>query len=629
MSLFASTAPLGIPQKVVMLLAPPALNVALLLACLLAGHHLLALCRSGLRRDPLWCIAGGYMGLCLLTMAGFHAGLSAASLWWGALALLLASALLPGPRSLLADCWRAGPARLPQMLKNHPVLSGLVLIFLAGCFGKAMLPQNHGDPLYYHLPAPWQWVQAGRAGFLPHMPWLMQDGWSAYFNALLATLSGDRFLMMITAQLLNLSFGLGLTALVLVKLPRTLAGVGVPLMVVLAFVTFPAESAMLQRAKNDGFVLFFLVLHFLHWQREDVSKPGFAGYALLFFSLGLKSTAAFYLVPFLLVRFGEVMRWAPGAGGSRLRTVLTHAGLLLPAVLLFSLPVWWRNMAWSGNPLFPAMNSIFQSPLMTPALEREVARFSFIQGSLPEILMAQASRMLLAKPVYLAGVLLAAWFAGWRRTCLFILGCFALLCLVTGQGMYARFSFFMYALLAWVGVSGLLMVITRLRPGWITRDGPRWPARLLIVLLILPGSGWEVPVASALNRSLPFMASSESYGAWFSRHNPVYDFHRAASAVLGDEARVFSFFENECFFLDAPLSVPENHPGASRILQAKDYVEALRGLREEGFTHLQWPPAKEDYFPVLTADPRFARDFTRVLEVKGYRLYARKEGNGN
>lgn len=569
--------------------------------------------------DWLNTIAIGFVTIGILTI-----GLGAVDLLTTPVLLTLHCALffyglwswergLSAIKGFLLECRRLG--------NEHPFLLGLTTLIVV-CLGIiTFVPQNHGDPLYYHLPQGWWWLKMGGTGMLDWMPWFMQGGMGEYIYTWIGGLTHERFSMMILSQMLHVFFGLGIGCLAIFDITRRFTGRGFALLAALCYLTFDQELFMMVRAKNDGFVATYCLLALRQWViagRYVSGRHLTLIYFFTFAALACKLTALFFLLPF----FAVFLLTNLGRDGAKLPILVKHLQFAaLPALVVVPIPL--RNYLYSGNPFFPAYHHWFPGSFMNDFLAQEIARYGFVSGSWLDILRSQFRRLLLAK--YLFPAFFLAWWDGRffsRGLVALVILAYALICVVTGQGLYGRFTFFMYGILAITSLIGL----SWLERIWLERRYSIWKRHGIVVLstlIVLANSQIEVMVGQAWGKTVAFVMSNQSYGTFFMEKKDNYPMHRWMNEHL-QKAYIFSFGDNESFLLNHPLSVPHNHRGASEVYLAKTYEAILAELKSQGFTHILFEDTgvfDRNFMPILTGDERFSRDFAEIHAVNGFRLW--------
>lgn len=582
------------------------------------GHLILRLLRSP-HEDSLFTLALGMVGTGFLTM-----GLGGMHLLYTPLLLLLHFAFTAYALYTLraeAGVIQGLTSRCKVLLQGQPLMAGLVALTGTSLWLVTMIPHNHGDPLYYHLPQGWLWLQAGQTYFIEWMPWFMQGGMAEYVYTWIGALTHERFTMMLLSQMLHGVVGIGVGGAAVYQLTARFTGRAWALMAVLSYWTFSEELYMLVRAKNDGFVAAFCLLtarqamaYWDHKKAVDLWRV----YALGFFALACKLTALFFLLPFL----GLFLVVDVFTENRRVSILINHLRLAVaPSLMALAVPL--RNFVYTGNPFFPTYHHLFPNPFMNDFLAQEIAKFGYVPGRLQEILLSQGRRILWAK--YIFPIFPLAWLDG-RRVPRFLVALIIvsliLICIITGQGLYGRFTFFMYGLLSVTA----LVACGALERRWLAHSFQTWKVKgmhILVVGTILANAQVEVLVGQAWKKTMNFVFSSQAYGGFLAEHKENYEVHRWMNEHLQD-AYIFSLGENEVFFLNHPLSVPLNHRGASEVYLATNYEEAVTTLKKYRFTHVYFGEHgyfPKSYLPILTGDARFADDFEEIYQKNGYHLF--------
>ena len=190
-----------------------------------------------------------------------------------AIIVILATVSIPK----LWQTWRRAAARDSRQADHHhrhhqpkPILNRMLMTVLILIAGATMLttlyPHSHGDPLYYHLSAPWIWSRTGSIHFIDWMPWYLQGGLAEYLYAGIAAGSKDRMTLLLAGQMLHAAVGYGGSIALTVALARKMLSetaerheldekfqFALALLAGIAMACFPSELFMLTHAKNDGF----------------------------------------------------------------------------------------------------------------------------------------------------------------------------------------------------------------------------------------------------------------------------------------------------------------------------------------------------------------------------------------
>jgi hypothetical protein len=289
-----------------------------------------------------------------------------------------------------------------------------LLICLAGTYLWALTPAIRYDALSYHLAVPDIFIRNHK---MVEIPESFNTYWAHYAD-MLYTLA-----MLLTGQplpgLLHFSAAL-LSAAFVFALTRRLSSARPAWIAAILFCSIPIISIQAGTPYIDLFVTVFVigaVYAGVSWQhsRENswlALSGGFAGLAM-----GAKLAALPVLIPFAVLLVIGILRLERG-WKNILRSLAWWA---LPAGLLL-FPWLLRDWLWTGNPIFPMMNGVFQSPKW--AAQSDVFSFSPMKRIpftdyllLPWILVTRAAKYYHESPgAVLAGVpLLALPWSYWRR----------------------------------------------------------------------------------------------------------------------------------------------------------------------------------------------------------------------
>lgn len=608
---FAAISPISSSCKAITLFFP------VLMAGLLLGHAFLLGQRFTRKRETggvaaLLAIGYGTLTDALVMFALAHLGFLVRPFAWVYLAIPFA---LLGARidlSRVRVLWNV----VGQKIRSVRYFEWFILVFLFVRFSFVIIPQSQGDPLYYHVSSAWLWSRASKAYFIDWLPWSLQGGLAEYLYTWVATLVGERFSLLLSAQALHAAFGILLSPFVAFCIARLFLSRNYALMVLLAASTFPGEVAMLIRAKNDGFVLFFslLAIFMILQMMPRLTKRGVCAVALFTgAALGVKHTAAFVALPTLAVLYVRLFLQRDWTKGQRLRIVT----LAIIITLLICAPVLGRNWVYTGNPFFPAFDGFFHSIYLNASINEIVSGFSYTPGSIGEIIWSNLSRFILSKPWYLIGVLAPLWVVPQAQTLVKIgWGSFVLLALVTGKGRYERFGFSLFSVFALLGSVTAMNLAKVLKVRW--KLSPRFTV-LLGLLFILTGSGAEVPFKQLFSRVLPFVFSTESPAQSFSADFPLYDMHVWMNSNLRP-GKVLSLYQNENLFLDMPMSTPENEVRANEVRFADTKEKVHAALLAGGFRYVLVPGIAADYCPILLESARSGVPYKVIHELHGIKL---------
>ena len=235
------------------------------------------------------------------------------------------------------------------------VLAGFFLLNLF----YALFPPTFHDSMVYHLAVPAHYIRHGAM-----VPWLTNFNASLplpvemiYTTLLLGKgLYAVRLLVLVTAS--------GLAVLLFHQAGgMTLRRRWLPL---LLFFTIPQVGFLAGSSKTDIPGLLFLMTG-ITLLRHHMRQPGKPRLLILAaFAMGTaaaaKYTAFFFVIPALAAAWIMAPRIRRGAGKWAM-------SLLAGAVCL--VPWWSRNLVFTGNPVYPYFNQVFQAPQWSPQQARD------------------------------------------------------------------------------------------------------------------------------------------------------------------------------------------------------------------------------------------------------------------
>jgi hypothetical protein len=224
---------------------------------------------------------------------------------------------------------------------------------------------NAYDVLSYHLQIPREWYEAGQIRRLDHnafgyFPQLVESHFLLAMN-----LRGGPWAGMYLAQLMHaattLLSGAAVFAAAAAVAPRpraTVAGVAsiaVPWVALLAPVAYNEGGLLLFGALAIGWTLHAVMI-------EDLYRDAILAAVMAGFACGVKLTAG----PLLLL--GLPLALLAGAVAIRpmLKVIIAAGVIAILGLAVFS-PWALRTYAWSGNPVFPEANDVFNSDRFSPA----------------------------------------------------------------------------------------------------------------------------------------------------------------------------------------------------------------------------------------------------------------------
>lgn len=367
------------------------------------------------------------------------------------------------------------PERMPLVAKGLILL--MLLPFAALSLLAALLPTTDYDALAYHLLAPKEYWLAGRIEFLPHNVYATFPFFSEMFSLLGMVLAADWFLGGLAGQGVLWTFGPA-TMVAVGRLTCRAFGARAGWLAAVIYGTTPWVYRLSSIPYAEGALVFYAVMAI-----EVGSRRGEGGWPLL---AGLFSGGAFG------AKYPGLLMTAVPAGLAaslgRPPEIPKRAGLFL-AGLSLAAGLWvGRNVAWTGNPVYPLLYD-----QLGGAGWSEVKAERFDRAHRPgEWTLAAAGASLadiLVRSDWQTGLivtLLPFAFVGprWR-------GALALLALVAYQ-------FLVYFLLThridrfWLPIEPFLCALAGAGAMAVARSGPRGLGTLLIALLIGANAGYNL-----------------------------------------------------------------------------------------------------------------------------------------
>lgn len=495
------------------------------------------------------------------------------------------------------------------------VCAAIVVSLLAlGAF-----PLGGSDDLRYHLVGPRLWSDAGRIFMTVQIPAAMQSSYWEYLflwgNGLVTgpgvsgLIEGQLF-----AQWTHTLWGLGGTGLALSYLLRPLVKNGVWVAVAVA-VAFCAPSLLLfaRVAKNDwGVVFWLLAATALLLNNASTLAAG----VLLGVAAGAKPTAAFYIVPLVLV-------WAVVD-----RKNWRELGVLCAAALAGFLPQALHWYVHTGNPVYPALNDWFQSPWLGPSLEQSYSLYDsegpFAQGI--GSWLRKFKELWLEVPTISALAAIPLWrsrnAAALKLVGVGLLG-FLLFSAFIGPEHGSAEDLRLYGpgliLLAAVSVVTVEYLCERLGPALQKAAAAALAVSILAFTLAQAKVPWGIWL-DALNDRLP-----PSTVMIRSLHLGGYAKSRIRMAADRDDI-IFTSGDNQLYYLAQfnVIAVPEHSELDRRTSGVNDPLETLNILREFEGRYLidtrrwdvfYWGPFAKGIGPLLFRHPEALKVATRSSDV--------------
>jgi hypothetical protein len=569
------------------------------------------------------CAAGlGWMSLCAVALGFFGCArfffLFGAALGTGAAAAVLMRAA------------RQNPAPAPAAQPAHFALCAAFLAWLPLVF----LPPFFYDTLRYHYAVPAVYLRTGFTFPLPHF---VESNYP--LGGEMLAMIGMADASYVGASVANLAVfalcGLGTLCLADRLGDRRAGGAGL-----LLLLTSSTAVHTLFFGKTDlAVTLFFLACAYalLVYRQEGDRRFLLLAGALAGAALGTKYTAGL----FVALVFALALAGRARDGGGRLPALARDAGLfLLAAAVVFS-PWLYRNLAATGNPVYPLLNGIFQSPTWSPARMkvlfedshplslwlhgwRDVGRLLASATFFPDVNLSSAGASLGAS---LAGAILFPVAVrrpdtGWRFLRALSIALVAAWFLSSAITRYLLPALPFMALL-----SGALL-------SRLSGRGGRWGpvAAGLLLVAAVGAQAASISAESTLFRAwrgaFALAGHPERAAVIASRFDPSFGAARYANTRLPGTARILFLGETRHYYFERDAMVPspfDEHP-LQKIAAAEPDPEAVRRkLASGGYSHVlvnwpEWERLGGSYFALLwkkdeiAAADRFVRSLPAVYQ---------------
>ncbi len=240
-------------------------------------------------------------------------------------------------------------------------VAALVLFLLAG-LPFFVSPEVSRDATEYHLLIPAIWLRMGKIGYIPLLVESNYPPLAQLIYLMVFRVAGE-----IACKCVHFVMGAALL-LLMGQISKKLNPKCSPYLAPLMFITMPVVYVLAGWAWNDLFFSFFILLsvYFLiEFHAEATEKRNSANVLFAGISMGLAACTKYTFVlyfpaVFVLILIG-VLRWQ----WHRKNIIL----FLLPVGIL---SLFWmiKNWSFTGNPVYPFLNEIFQSPYWTENADR-------------------------------------------------------------------------------------------------------------------------------------------------------------------------------------------------------------------------------------------------------------------
>jgi hypothetical protein len=517
-------------------------------------------------------------------------------------------------------------------------------ICLLGALVWAVAPSIHYDALNYHLGVPAIYVQQHAVVEVPEE---FRSYW-AHNAEMLYTLA-----LALVGQplptLIHLTFGL-LTMGLVFSLGKRLAGTRVGLIGAVLFYSLPIVTWESGTAYTDLMVTLYafgtLYAAAVWWLEQDEAWLTVAG-LMAGFGLGTKLNAVLVLFPLsLFVGSGLLLRY----GLSR-RCLMGLLRSAIPTALLFA-PWLVRDWLWTGNPIFPFYNTIFQSPKWRhDNAFRNIGMFGMWHRivdlvRLPWDLVAHADKFGEATVAASGSVPLSAlpwlYLLEFREKRHLLILCFFVgisVMLWFSVGRYLRFLLPIFPALA-------LLAALNIEALWLRVSEHHWRKQIAIAGLMVALSyivatravhtvwGWQIPDRYPYRVALGL----ETPERFLSRAVPVYDSLKFLDQQDDGKHRVFSIGnEFRMYTLSRIFSVHGSRDAGLIAFLLLPGSNVARALKQQGYDFLLINQndikARPTMYQVSVLDELFLRQFARLEfarhNVYVYRLFPDDSGDSS
>jgi hypothetical protein len=239
-----------------------------------------------------------------------------------------------------------------------------ILVCGTGAYLWALAPAVRYDSLSYHVPVPLHYI---RSHAITELPEIIQSYWAHYAETLYTL---GMLINPSTAIPGVLHFQAGiLTALFTYIIGRKLGGKNQGIIAALLFWTLPIVQVETGSAYVELFTAAFIMAAvYAVWTWVEGASSHWLILTGLFcgIAIGVKITA--FLPTMLIGAFvaGQLIHQR------KPKREIIRLGLLFGLTALFIAAPWLvRDWVWTGNPVFPSLNTVFQSPVSTGTISIE------------------------------------------------------------------------------------------------------------------------------------------------------------------------------------------------------------------------------------------------------------------
>ncbi len=551
-----------------------ALPLVMLVSAAIFGYGLIAATYSRHSKTSLVLGLGFYAGTILLT--GVWGG------YTGQVQTLLLAFGLAALWTYRRQTRRLLPLELPRGRDRWwlvlPAVYFLTRLFTCG------LPQQHSDPLYYHLSAPQLWVELGQIRLTADHPSFSQAALWETFYGLPQIWFGTKgapthVIVQLFGQWMHCLWGQGGCLLLAAALLTTLASPlekrpGLAVFIAWLCTTQPVFEWLGCLAKNDYIICLFVLAAVIEVLDRRWLLTGF----LMGFAYSTKVLAAWAALSILV--FIPWRKWA-----------IYFAGAAFAA-----LPFLFRNYWWTHNPLFPNLDQVVGphwisswwvnhnlsfggGPKFDPAMFGWLSGQMF-QKIMPKIILAAG---FLALTIELVKRRKAARL-GRRRWVIFLGIQTVLIFLMLRPGADGRYGNFtaMGALI--FAAACIVREAARWKPLW------RYGAPGLLALGLLINSPLDELIK--IPRNYWFQPAVH----YVEQFHPVYDMQAWVQANVASDDKIVFTAEKQQFYLDRPFeTVVEMKKWEDVLTPIHSATQLFSVLRSLGYRYVHFSPQAGGY----------------------------------
>jgi hypothetical protein len=456
------------------------------------------------------------------------------------------------------------------------------LYYLARAF-TCGLPQQHSDPLYYHLAAPKLWATLAQIRLVPEHPSFAQAAlWEPVFGLPQIWLGAKGLANHVTTQIYGQwmhmlwgQIGTTLAGAALLKIVVRGLKPGIALFAAWLATTLPAFEWTGCLAKNDYIIVLFFVAAIIEAVEERYALAGL----LAGFACGTKILSGWGALGLLAL---VPLAWWP-------RYAL--------AAFIGILPVLIRNYAFTGNPVFPILDRAI-GPHWTSELWTNHnlsfgggPRFDFamlgwlwekmLEKPLPKILVALGAAALAR------GYLRMGKFPA-PRLFLFLAVPLALALLMLRPPADGRYGNYIAAALTLFAMAAVL------REALAFSRGRKSRAWWLAIPFLALGAFVNTPVDELWKVPRDYLFAPRA--KYVEQFHPVHDAITWANAHENEKDRMLWTAEKELFYYDHPYETVSEMSSWETILKSqRGFADLVRTLKGMGFRYVHFSPQAGGY----------------------------------